>query len=202
MVWSGHLYFTHWEQANGGDQAYVTYVLLNRMSRMVRAWLLVSGKTTEMERCWVFHPKLPGLNGGVPGYTSLESLETSMHQYDAIRRESELLTLIDCTYWVAAFPVQAECLKVLSGLHQERCCTLIVWLILMARTCLTCWSSLLVKTFSHAQRDLYVLKSPGLPKICHQSDVKLFTVTKPMSTAVMTPRRQERCLCLVEPASA
>lgn len=56
--------------------------------------------------------------------------------------------------------------------------------------------------FSHAQRDLYVLKSPGLPKICHQSDVKLFTVTKPMSTAVMTPRRQERCLCLVEPASA
>lgn len=66
---------------------------------MVRAWLLVSGKTTEMERCWVFHPKLQGLNGGVPGYTCrLESLETSMHQYDAIHCESELLTLIDCTY--------------------------------------------------------------------------------------------------------
>jgi len=37
-----------------------------------------------------------------------------------------------------------------------------------------------------------VLKSAGLPKICQQSDIKLFTVTKPMSTAVMTPRRQER----------
>ena len=111
------------------------------------------------------------------------------HQYDAL------------WIWAAAFPlVQAECLKVLSGLHQERCCTLIDSLIdgmYMANMLII-----------YVREDLFpfparfVCSQVPRTEICQKSDIKFFTVAKPMSTAVMTPRRQERCLCLVEPASS